>query len=133
MTTHRSKPGRLVRRAAAVLSATALAIGLAAGPASAYHTLHVLDCGAAGSYKVETASLMPLERAGKFDTPAPWSGVLLLEDTTRVFKAFSVVTPRWSVYMPAVEHLPGDVISCTLSEPEGYPNFPWLVTGFFVP
>lgn len=132
MTIHRVKPGRAVRRAAAVL-ATALAVGLAAGPASGTHTYGTLDCGSAGVYGVDAASVEPLVVAKKFDTPAPWSLLLLLEDTTRVFRSLYTVTPNWSIYLPAVEHYPGDLVACTLSSTG--PNFgsPWQLTGFFVP
>jgi hypothetical protein len=131
MTSHSTVTPAAARRIAAALAASALALGLLAGPASATHTFGTLDCGAAGVYEVEAASIEPL--AVKFDTPAPWSGLLLLEDTTRVFKAFSVVTARWSVYMPAAEQYPGDLEHCTLSSSGLNFTSPWVLAGVFRP
>jgi hypothetical protein len=111
------------------LLAAALSLGLTAGPVGAYHTFGSLDCGSDGLYLVDAASIQPFERSPRFDTPAPWSGVILLEDTERVFYAFTIVTQTWSISTEATDRNPRAVVHCTLTA-EG-PNFPWTLHGFF--
>jgi hypothetical protein len=117
------------RTISAILGAS-LALTLAVGPAAANHTDGILDCGAAGTYHVEAASTQPLP---KFESPLPWSGLFLLEDTNRVFRAFYLATPRSLIVEPALYHNPKALIECTLAS-SGF-NFeePWVLVGMLVP
>jgi hypothetical protein len=112
------------------LVGASLILAIAAAPVAADHTYGVLDCGSAGTYAVEAASIEPLP---KFEAPVPWSGLFLLEGTTRVFRAMSVETPRWSVVLKAAERNPLSTVECELSS-HGY-NFEqdWVLEGFFTP
>lgn len=118
------------KRAVAIVLGASLALGVAAGPALATHSQGILECGAAGTYAVEAASIEPLP---KFEAPGPWSGLFLLEDTNRVFRAFYLDTPRSLIVRPALEHNGHAVVSCTLTS-SGF-NFeePWVLTGFLTP
>lgn len=75
------------RRTLGALVGASLVTVMLASPVAAHHTYGVLDCGSAGTYEVEAASIEPLPR---FESPVPWSGLFLLEDTNRVFRAFSM-------------------------------------------
>jgi hypothetical protein len=117
-------------RASAALAGTMLAVLVGAGPVAADHTSGVLDCGSAGTYDVEAASIEPLP---KFEAPVPWSGLFLLEGTNRVFRAFSIETPRWAVVLEATDRNPLSTIECTLTS-SGF-NFeePWTLEGLLTP
>jgi hypothetical protein len=125
--TARSVPPRSWRRAAGLLLTVALSLGIAAGPVGAYHTFGTLSCGADGEYDVDVASIEPFLRSPHFDTPAPWSGAILLEGTTRVFYAFTIDTTTWDISTEAADRNPRAVVHCTLNA-DG-PNFPWELTG----
>ena len=101
-----------------------------ASPVAADHTAGVLDCGTAGIYEVEAASLEPLP---KFEAPVPWSGLFLLEDTNRVYRALSIETPRWSIVLEAADRNPHATVECSLTS-SGF-NFeePWILVGFLAP
>ena len=120
----------LRRRAMAMLAGSSLALGLVAGPVAASHTYGVLDCGTVGTFDVEAASIQPLP---SFEAPGPWSGLFLLEDTNRVFRAFSIVTPRWSTVRGATSRNPGADIGCTLTSSGLNFDEPWLLVGFLTP
>ena len=109
--------------------AGALALAMVAMPAAGNHTYGVLDCGAAGIYEVDAASLEPLS----FEAPGPWSGLFLLEDTNRVFRAFSIETPRSLIVLTAVNYNPRATVECTLTS-SGF-NFeePWVLHGMLTP
>jgi len=117
-------------RVIAALIGASLILATTAAPAAADHTDGVLDCGSAGTYEVEAASIEPLP---KFEAPVPWSGLFLLEDTNRVFRALSIVTPRWSIVLEAANRNPLGTVECTLTS-SGF-NFetPWLLEGLLVP
>ena len=104
-----------------------LALALSSGPVSATHTFGTLDCGSAGIFEVEAGSAAPAD----FEAPVPWSGLFLLEDTNQVFRALSIETPRSSIHLPAADHNPKAIVTCTLSS-SGF-NFetPWTLVGFF--
>lgn len=112
------------------LLGASLVVALGTQPAVATHTLGVLDCGPAGTFDVEAASIKPLP---KFEAPVPWSGLFLLEGTNRVFRALSIQTPRWSIVLKAAERNPRATIECTLTSTG--PNFaePWSLVGFLAP
>jgi hypothetical protein len=110
--------------------AATLAFVLAATPAAATHTDGVLDCGAAGAFHVEAASIQPLP---KFEAPPPWAGLLRLEDTNRVFRAFSIETPRWTIVQSAVYRNPHATILCTLTSTGVNFEEPWVLVGMLVP
>lgn len=110
--------------------AASLALAMAAAtPAAASHTDGVLDCGAAGTYEVDAASVKPLT----FAAPVPSSGLFLLEDTNRVFRAFSIDTPRSLIVLTAVNYNPHATVECALTS-SGF-NFeePWILHGMLVP
>ena len=113
----------------AVLGAL-LAVGLGTQPAVATHTLGVLDCGPAGTFDVEAASIEPLPR---FEAPVPWSGLFLLEGTNRVFRALSIETPRWSTVLEAADRNPRATIECTLTSNGLNFEEPWILVGFLAP
>jgi hypothetical protein len=117
------------RRITSMIGAT-LSLALAASPAAATHTDGVLDCGGAGTFHVEAASIEPLP---KFESPPPWAGLFQLEDTNRVFRAFSIETPRWTIVQPAVGHNPLAIVSCTLTSTGLNFEEPWVLVGMFVP
>jgi len=106
-----------------------LALAMTAMPAAANHTYGVLDCGAAGTYEVDAASLAPVT----FEAPGPWSGLFLLENTNRMFRAFSIETPRSSIVLTAGSYNPRATVSCTLTS-SGF-NFeePWVLHGMLIP
>lgn len=120
----------LRRRAMAMLAGSSLALGLVAGPVAASHTYGVLDCGTAGTFDVEAASIQPLP---SFEAPGPWSGLFLLEDTNRVLRAFSVVTPRWSIVLEATNRNPAADVSCTLTSSGLNFDEPWVLVGLLTP
>ena len=114
-------------RAIAVPAGLLLALVTGVTPVAADHTYGLLDCGPAGTFDVEAASIEPLPR---FEAPGPWSGLFLLEDTNRVFRALSIATPRWAVVLEASNRNPLSTIECTLTS-SGF-NFeePWILEGF---
>jgi hypothetical protein len=118
------------RQEIGALVGASLILAMAASPVAADHTYGVLDCGAAGTYGVEAASIEPLP---KFEAPVPWSGLFLLEDTNRVYRAMSIETPRWSIVLEAADRNPLSTIECTLTS-SGF-NFeePWVLEGFLTP
>ena len=76
---------RLSGRLVASVGAAAISLALTAGVTHGAHTLGTLDCGDAGVYQVEG-----VKPAGPpFDVPPPWSGIYLLEGTTKVFRVFA--------------------------------------------
>ena len=89
----------------------------------------MLDCGSAGSFSTEAGSDNPKG----FEAPAPWSGLFLLDGTTQVFRAFSIVTPMSSFERVPAEKSPRDLLSCTLTS-SGF-NFdqPWRLIGVLIP
>lgn len=115
-------------RVTSITLGASLALALAASPAAGTHTDGLLDCGAAGTYEVEAASIQPLP---KFEAPGPWSGLFQLEGTNRIFRAFYLETPRSLIVQPALASNPHAVVECTLTS-EGF-NFdePWVLVGFF--
>jgi hypothetical protein len=117
-------------RVLSLVLGTAVAMGIMAGPASADHTFGVLDCDAAGAFDVEAASIEPLPR---FEAPVSWSGLFLLDGTNRVFRAFSVRTPRWAIVLEATDRNPHATVACTLTS-SGF-NFetPWVLQRMLVP
>lgn len=118
------------RRSIGALVGASLITTIMASPVAADHTNGVLDCGAAGTYEVEAASREPLP---KFEAPGPWSGLFLLEDTNRVYRALSIETPRWSIVLEAANRNPHATVECTLTS-SGF-NFeePWILVGFLTP
>ena len=117
-------------RTISLILGASLALTLAVGPAAANHTNGTLDCGDAGTYQVEAASIEPLP---KFEAPVPSSGLFQLEGTNRVFRAFYLATPRSLIVEPALYHNPKALIECTLTS-SGF-NFeePWVLVGMLVP
>jgi hypothetical protein len=113
-----------------LLLGLSLALVLGVAPAAANHTNGVLDCGAAGTFEVEAASIEPLPA---FEAPGPWSGLFLLEGTNQVFRAFSLETPRSLIVLEAVHRNPNATVACTLTS-SGF-NFeePWTLVGQLVP
>lgn len=125
-----SEPRMGIRsRAGLLVTGVALALALAAGPVSATHTDGTLDCGSAGTYEVQAASAAP----PNFEAPVPWSGLFLLEGTNRVFRAFTIDTPRWSINLRAADRNPKAVVSCTLTSSGFNFDTPWTMTGLIVP
>lgn len=120
----RARPGG---RLAAMLAVTGVAIALTAGPVSATHTYGTLDCGTAGTFEVQAASIRP----PGFEAPKPFGGLFLLEDTTRVFRAFTISTNFWDVSFGGGSDHPGPLVSCKLSAIGA--NFPWLMVGVLTP
>jgi hypothetical protein len=118
------------RRSIGALVGASLITAILASPVAAVHTNGVLDCGSAGTYEVEAASLEPLP---KFEAPGPWSGLFHLEDTNRVYRALSIETPRWSIVLEAANRNPLATVDCTLTS-SGF-NFeePWVLEGFLTP
>lgn len=116
-------------RTISALAGTLLAVALGVGPVAADHTYGVLDCGAAGTFEVEAASIEPLP---KFEAPVPWAAAYLIEGTNRVFVATSISTPRWSIVL-AGDRNPRATLDCSLTS-SGF-NFeqPWVLTGFLAP
>jgi len=112
------------------LVGTTLALAIAVAPTAATHTNGTLDCGGAGTYEVDAASIQPLP---KFEAPKPFGGLFLLEDTNQVFRATEIFTPRWSIVLEAADKNPHSTIECTLTSVG--PNFeePWELEGFLVP
>lgn len=118
---------RLWGRLAASVGAAAISLALSAGVIHAAHTLGTLDCGDAGVYQVEG-----IKPAGPpFDVPPPWSGIYLLEGTTKVFRAFA--NSHFNTRMTPADKAPVALITCTLTS-EG-PMFatPWTLEGMLVP
>ncbi|MBA3236377.1 MAG: hypothetical protein H0T59_10370 [Chloroflexi bacterium] len=100
----------------------------AAAPASATHTHGTLDCGSAGVYETEPASEVWPQ---PFEAPGPWSGLFLLEGTTKVFKAFVIETPQWTLRRPAsAVH---DMLTCTLASSGPMFSEPWRLQGVLRP
>lgn len=118
------------RRIIGAMTGASLLVVIMASPVAADHTNGVLDCGSAGAFEVEAASVEPLP---KFETPVPWSGLFLLENTNRVYRAMSIETPRWSIVLEAVHRSPLATVECTLTS-SGF-NFeePWVLEGFLTP
>jgi hypothetical protein len=106
----------------------ALAVGVA--PAAADHTYGVLDCGTAGTFDVEAASIEPLPA---FEAPGPWSGLFLLEGTQQVFRAFYVETPRWTTAFEAANRNPNATVECTLTSSGLNFEEPWILVGQLAP
>jgi len=120
---HWQTPRRL-----AVVVAALLALTAGAGPASAAHTLGTLDCGAAGTYEVDGRGPLP---AG-FDAPVPWSGLFLLDGTTRVFRALSIEGAPFPFQRPAGAYA-GSVVTCTLTSSGPLFPAPWILEGVLTP
>lgn len=118
------------RRTLGALVGASLVTVMLASPVAAHHTYGVLDCGSAGTYEVEAASIEPLPR---FESPVPWSGLFLLEDTNRVFRAFSIETPRWSIVLEAANRNPLATVECTLTSSGINFEEPWNLEGFLTP
>jgi hypothetical protein len=118
------------RRGISALAAASLILAISAAPVAANHTDGILDCGAAGSYAVQAASIEPLP---KFEAPVPWSGLFLLEGTNRVFRAMSITTPRWSIVLEAAERNPLATVECTLTSSGLNFEAPWTLEGLLVP
>jgi hypothetical protein len=112
-------------RMLALTVGASLGLAIAATPAAANHTYGVLDCGPAGTYEIQAASIAPLT----FEAPVPSSGLFLLEDTNRVFRAFSLETPRSLIVLQAINYNPHATVECTLTS-SGF-NFeePWILHG----
>lgn len=119
----------IIRRTATALIGAALAMGLAAGPVGATHTEGILDCGTAGTFDVEAASTHP----ATFEAPGPWSGLFQLEETTRVFRAFTIVTERWTVVREATNRNPNSEVTCTLTSSGLNFDVPWTMVGMVTP
>jgi hypothetical protein len=117
-------------RAIAAVAGSTLALALGFAPVAASHTNGILNCGAAGTYEVRAASVEPLP---KFEAPVPWSGLFLLEDTNRVFRAMSIETPRWSVILEAADRNPLATIECTLTSSGLNFEEPWILVGLLTP
>ena len=117
----------LLNRLVAGVGAAAISLALTTGVTHAAHTLGTLDCGDAGVYHVEG-----IKPAGPpFDVPPPWSGIYLLEGTTKVFRAFT--NSHFDTRMAPADKAPVDLITCTLTS-EG-PMFatPWTLEGMLLP
>jgi hypothetical protein len=115
------------RRSVGALLGASIILAITASPVAATHTNGVLDCGPAGTYAVEAASIEPLP---KFEAPVPWSGLLLLEGTNRVYRALSIETPRWSVVLEAANRNPLATVECTLTSSGFNLEKPWVLEGF---
>jgi hypothetical protein len=66
-----------------------------------------------------------------FDVPPPWSGIYLLEGTTKVFRTFA--NSHFGTRMTPADMAPLGLITCTLTS-EG-PMFatPWTLEGMLLP
>lgn len=113
----------------ALVGASVLA-AIVVTPVAATHTNGVLDCGGAGTFEVQAASVQPLP---KFEAPVPWSGLFLLEDTNRVYRALSIETPRWSIVLEAASRNPRATVHCTLTSSGLNFEEPWILAGFLTP
>jgi hypothetical protein len=118
-----SFPRRIVALTAAVL----VSLSLGAGVVSAAHTQGTLACGSAGTFAVDGRGPLPTG----IDAPVPWSGVFLLEGTTRVFHATSIEGQGFPYNRPAHGAYPGPVIGCTLTSSGPMFPTPWTLEGFF--
>ena len=120
--------GQAPRRLAALVVVALLALTAGAGAASAAHTFGTLDCGAAGTFQVDGRGPLP---AG-FDAPGPWSGLFLLEGTTRVFRALSIEGRPVPFQRPAGAWT-GSVVTCTLTSVGPLFPAPWTLEGVLTP
>jgi hypothetical protein len=111
----------------AVAATLATTLALSASIASAAHTLGTLDCGTAGVFEVD--GVKPV--GPPFDVPVPWSGILLLEDTTRVFRAFS--NSHFGIEMVPASKSPRPLITCTLTSEGPMFDPAWTLIGMLVP
>ena len=122
------RPRAAVARLAAICAGIALLTAMAA-PVAATHTHGTLDCGSAGTYHVHPASEVdPLP----FEAPGPGSGVWLIEDSTQVFKAFSVVAPHFA-WARASSSKGLSLVDCTLTSTGPMFSSPWTLEGTFLP
>ncbi|MEW5990514.1 MAG: hypothetical protein AB1736_04095 [Chloroflexota bacterium] len=117
------------RRIGALIGGSLL-LAISASPASAGHTFGVLDCGSAGTFEVEAASIEPLPM---FEAPGPSSGLFLLEDSNRVFRAFFIETSRWTISLEAKDRNPNSLVACTLTSSGLNFEEPWLLEGLLTP
>jgi hypothetical protein len=117
----------VVRRLAAGLTGALLATALSAGTVSATHTIGTLDCGSAGSFQTDGVEL----DGYPFGVPVPWSGIFLLEGTTKVFRAFSNSFIGTDM-TPAVMS-PRPMITCTLTSVGPAFEEEWTLVGMLLP
>jgi hypothetical protein len=126
--THRAVPHPRIRGLAMGLGL--LLAAASAGTVQAGHTLGTLDCGVAGTFEVDGTRPLP---AG-FEAPGPWSGLFLLEGTTKVFRALAIEGQMYSFSRPAAGKFPGAVVTCTLtSGGQGFPDGYWTMSGVLLP
>lgn len=127
--TTRSRPSRRSRIAAIGILAGLMVAFTTAAAVQASHAAGELDCGSAGAYAIDGRELPT-----GIDSPVPWSGLFLLEGTTRVFRAHSIDGQRFPFSRPAADRFPGEVITCTLtSSGFGFPDGYWTLTGVLTP
>lgn len=117
-------------RSIGALIGASLISTIMASPVAADHTNGVLDCGSGGTYDVQAASIEPLP---KFEAPGPWSGLFLLENTNRVYRALSIETPRWSIVFEAANRNPHATLECTLTSSGLNFEEPWILKGSLIP
>lgn len=114
---------RIVRAIGLCLIAT----GISTGGVLASHTLGTLNCGQAGTFKVDG-----VKPAGPpFDVPPPWSGIYLLEDTTQVFRAFS--NDHFEIAMKPATLTARPLIRCELTSTGFGGPWPWVLHGMLLP
>lgn len=115
--------GRLVVSFAAVV----ISLALITGVAHAAHTFGTLDCGNAGVYAVEG-----IKPAGPpFDVPPPWSGIYLLEGTTKIFRAFA--NSHFDTRMEPADKAAVALITCTLTSTGPMFEEAWTLEGMLLP
>ena len=120
------------RRAFRVILALAAAalVSLPVGRAVlATHALGTLDCGAFGTFAVDSGSELP----PAFEAPGPWSGLFLLEGTTQVFRALTIEGSAVPLARPNSAKLPRTIITCTLTSTGPMFPTPWTLTGVLIP
>jgi hypothetical protein len=111
-----------------ILAMLTLATLLGTGAVRGAHTLGTLDCGQAGVFDV--AGHLP---AGgpPIDRPSPWSGIFLLEDTTRVFRAFA--NTHFDTEQKPATTSPRPLITCTLRSVGPMFDPEWTLVGMLLP
>ena len=118
---------RRARRVLTSLAALTVAMVFSTGTVTATHTFGTLDCGSAGVYQVDG-----VKPAGPpFDVPGPWTGVFLLEDTTRVFRAFA--NSHFGIEMTPVHMSPRPFITCALTSVGPMFEQEWTLVGMLLP
>jgi hypothetical protein len=127
----KTAPGSHRRRAGRAVSVAVGLVALFAFNVSGVFANHVsgeLDCGAHGIYLIDGVALPT-----GLDAPNRISGLFLLEDSTSVFRAFTIDAYHFDWALPSASRFVGSMIECTLSSSGPFFVEPWLMTGVLLP